>query len=84
MSNKHPAILLVGAGGYGRVYMDYMWKHDIGAELVGICDITLSWSGIFRRLPRIMCRFIRALTHFIGKTVRIWLCWFRRFISIRI
>lgn len=39
MENKRPGILLVGAGGYGRWYMDYIFKHDIGADLVGICDI---------------------------------------------
>ena len=55
MSNERPAILLVGAGGYGRVYMDYMWKHDIGAELVGICDID---PELERRFPEIAAHHV--------------------------
>lgn len=49
MSDR-PRILLVGAGGYGRLYLDYLTTHDTGADLVAVCDID---SGLPDRLPAI-------------------------------
>lgn len=37
---NRPRVLLVGAGGYGSVYLREITKQDIGADLVGICDIS--------------------------------------------
>lgn len=36
---KRPRVLLIGAGGYGQVYLREMLEKDTGADLVGICDI---------------------------------------------
>lgn len=45
-----PRILLVGAGGYGRLYLEYLTTHDTGADLVAVCDID---PGLPDRLPAI-------------------------------
>ena len=37
--NDRPRILLVGAGGYGRLYLDYLTTHDTGADLVASRDM---------------------------------------------
>lgn len=39
MSNQRPRIVLVGAGGYGRLYVETMAQRDYGADLAAICDI---------------------------------------------
>ena len=39
MSNQRPRIVLVGAGGYGRLYVERMAQRDYGADLAAICDI---------------------------------------------
>lgn len=39
MSNQRPRLVLVGAGGYGRLYVEAMAQRDYGADLVAICDI---------------------------------------------
>lgn len=39
MSNQRPRIVLVGAGGYGRLYVEAMAQRDYGADLAAICDI---------------------------------------------
>lgn len=37
MSNQRPRIVLVGAGGYGRLYVEAMAQRDYGADLAAIC-----------------------------------------------
>lgn len=37
--NDRPRVVLTGAGGYGRLYLEYMMTHDTGADLVAVCDI---------------------------------------------
>lgn len=37
--NSRPRVVLTGAGGYGRLYLEYMMTHDTGADLVAVCDI---------------------------------------------
>jgi Predicted dehydrogenases and related proteins len=37
---KRPRILLIGASGYGSVYLNELLQNDTGADLVGICDIS--------------------------------------------
>lgn len=39
MMTKKPRILLVGAGGYGGVYLRALTRDDAAATLAGICDI---------------------------------------------
>ena len=39
MSNQRLRIVLVGAGGYGRLYVETMTQRDYGADLTAICDI---------------------------------------------
>ncbi len=39
MSKSRPRIVLVGAGGYGRLYVDALTSKDLGADLIAICDI---------------------------------------------
>ena len=34
-----PRILLVGAGGYGRLYLESLLSRDAGADLAAVCDI---------------------------------------------
>lgn len=33
-----PRVLLIGAGGYGGVYLREMTGHDAGADVVGVCE----------------------------------------------
>lgn len=33
-----PHVLLIGAGGYGGVYLREMTGHDAGADVVGVCE----------------------------------------------
>ena len=39
MSNQRLRIVLVGAGEYGRLYVEAMSQRDYGADLAAICDI---------------------------------------------
>lgn len=39
MSRERPRVVLVGAGGYGRLYLEHMQNHDTGADLVAVCDV---------------------------------------------
>lgn len=48
--SQRPRILLVGAGGYGHLYLDYLTTHDTGADLVAVCDID---AGLPDRMPSI-------------------------------
>lgn len=34
-----PRILLVGAGGYGRLYLESLLSRDTGADLAAVCDV---------------------------------------------
>lgn len=36
---KPVRIVLVGVGGYGHIYLDALTERDLGAELVGVCDV---------------------------------------------
>lgn len=48
MINDRPQVLVVGAGGYGRVYVDALLREDLGADLAGVCDLA---PGLARRMP---------------------------------
>ena len=37
MSKTRPRVVLVGAGGYGRLYVEALTSQDMGAELTAIC-----------------------------------------------
>ena len=39
MSKTRPRVVLVGAGGYGRLYVEALTSQDMGAELTAICDL---------------------------------------------
>ena len=39
MSKQRPRIVLVGAGGYGRLYVEALTDRDMGADLIAVCDI---------------------------------------------
>lgn len=39
MSRQRPRIVLVGAGGYGKLYVKALTGRDRGADLIAICDI---------------------------------------------
>ncbi len=43
-----PRVLLVGAGGYGALYLREMIGHDTGADIVGICDVS---ADIQQKIP---------------------------------
>ncbi len=55
MVTFRPRVFLVGAGGYGRVYLDALTKEDLGADLVGICDMR---ADLPERIPRLRERHI--------------------------
>ena len=55
MSNQRPRVVLVGAGGYGRLYLEAMASRDMGADLIAICDIDPHLS---ERMPIIRQRQI--------------------------
>lgn len=38
MSEKRPRIVLTGAGGYGKLYVEALTEGDMGADLVAVCD----------------------------------------------
>lgn len=39
MLNERPRVVLVGAGGYGRFYLETLLRQDTGADLAAVCDI---------------------------------------------
>ncbi|MFQ9680085.1 MAG: Gfo/Idh/MocA family protein [Ruthenibacterium lactatiformans] len=47
--------MLVGAGGYGRLYVEALTSQDMGAELTAICDID---PNLAERVPQIRQRQI--------------------------
>lgn len=55
MVTFRPRVFLVGAGGYGRVYLDALTKEDLGADLVGICDMQ---ADLPERIPLLRERHI--------------------------
>ncbi len=66
MSDR-PRVLLVGAGGYGALYLRELTGHDTGADIVGICDIR---PDIEQKIPIIGERGIpvyRSLEEFYAK-----------------
>ena len=50
MSKTRPRVVLVGAGGYGRLYVEALTSQDMGAELTAICDID---PNLAERVPQI-------------------------------
>lgn len=38
MTNKRPRVVLAGAGGYGRLYLEALTAGELCAELVAVCD----------------------------------------------
>lgn len=50
MSKSRPRIVLVGAGGYGRLYVEALTENDMGADLTAVCDIDPNLS---QRVPQI-------------------------------
>lgn len=48
MQEKRPQIVLVGAGGYGRLYIEALTERDMGADLAAVCDID---PDIAQRVP---------------------------------
>lgn len=48
MTNERPRVVLAGAGGYGRLYLEALTTGDMGAELVAVCDTDPTLAG---RLP---------------------------------
>lgn len=84
MSKTRPRVVLVGAGGYGRLYVEALTSQDMGAELTAICDID---PNLAERVPQIRQRQIPVyptLDAFFAKTAPIWRCSYRRCISIPI
>ena len=55
MSKTRPRVVLVGAGGYGRLYVEALTSQDMGAELTAICDID---PNLAERVPQIRQRQI--------------------------
>lgn len=55
MSKESVRVVLLGAGGYGRLYVEHMLEHDMGAELAAVCDID---PQIGERLPALRERRI--------------------------
>lgn len=53
MSKTRPRVVLVGAGGYGRLYVEALTSQDMGAELTAICDID---PNLAERVPQIRQR----------------------------
>lgn len=50
MSKERPRIVLVGAGGYGRLYVEALTGQDLGADLAAVCDID---PHLADRLPQL-------------------------------
>lgn len=48
MLQERPRVVLVGAGGYGRLYLNELTARDLGADLVAVCDID---PHLTQRLP---------------------------------
>ena len=84
MSKTRPRVVLVGAGGYGRLYVEALTSQDMGAELTAICDIDPNLAERVRRYGSGRSLFILLWTHFLPKTAPIWRCSYRRCISIPI
>lgn len=55
MSNERPRIVLAGAGGYGRLYLEALTGQDLGADLAAVCDID---PHLADRLPQLRQRSI--------------------------
>ena len=55
MSMERPRVLVVGAGGYGRVYVDALLREDLGADLAGVCDLA---PDLLERVPELKERHI--------------------------
>ena len=55
MSKERPRIVLVGAGGYGRLYLETLTGQDLGADLAAVCDID---PHLADRLPQLRQRSI--------------------------
>lgn len=55
MSMERPQVLVVGAGGYGRVYVDALLREDLGADLAGVCDLA---PDLEERIPALRERKI--------------------------
>ena len=55
MSKTRPRVVLVGAGGYGRLYVEALTSQDMGAELTAICDID---PNLAEHVPQIRQRQI--------------------------
>lgn len=55
MLKNRPRVVLVGALGYGRLYLEHMLGQDTGADLVGVCDID---PQIGERIPVLRERHI--------------------------
>lgn len=67
MSMERPRVLVVGAGGYGRVYVDALLREDLGADLAGVCDLA---PDLLERVPELKERHIpvyRELADFYAK-----------------
>ena len=46
MSMERPRVLVVGAGGYGRVYVDALLREDLGADLAGYATwLPICWNA---------------------------------------
>ena len=39
MKQQPARVVLVGVGGYGRLYLEALTENDLGARLAGVCDI---------------------------------------------
>lgn len=39
MKHEPARVVLVGVGGYGRLYLEALTENDLGARLAGVCDI---------------------------------------------
>lgn len=45
MTNERPRVVLAGAGGYGRLYLEALTSGDMGADLVAVCDTDPTLAG---------------------------------------
>lgn len=55
MSKQRPRVVLVGAGGYGKLYVEALTGRDMGADLVAVCDID---PHVAERVPQLRQRHI--------------------------
>lgn len=55
MRNERPRVVLAGAGGYGRLYLEALTAGNMGAELVALCDTD---PTLARRMPVLQQRQI--------------------------